>query len=272
MAQKLLKQEPITAADISRYVDSQDDFALELSIYRLVKGYGLRATLGGSYTDRVTGKNRQFDVRAFVDVGVNVEIQLAIECKCLKKNCPLVISRVPRPAEEAFHSVIRSPGMYPLGTANYYQSNPTNTIVKSTFYPPESPVGKSTAQIGIFGDGAFSSADAAVHDKWGQALASAEDLVISLMARPAAKATLLPILVVSDETLWVVDYALDGTRLGDPQKVEQAEIYIGQKVSLTGAEYIFSHLNVFTKSGISEFLRKISTDKAFQKLLTANDV
>jgi hypothetical protein len=55
---------PDTAADLKEYLASADDFAFEREIYSVAKGLGFQVQHAGLYTDPVTGKPRQFDVRA----------------------------------------------------------------------------------------------------------------------------------------------------------------------------------------------------------------
>ena len=78
----------ITAADIGEYLESTDDFAFEREVYSVAKGLGFQAQHAALYADPVTGKPRQFDVRAAISLGQN-EVALAIECKSLTEDFPL---------------------------------------------------------------------------------------------------------------------------------------------------------------------------------------
>lgn len=97
----------ITADHISEYLDKRDDFDLELFAYRALQEHGWLAQLGGSYTDAVSGKARQLDVRGRQGFRHNRDLLAAVECKSLTPEFPLVVSRVPRPADEAYHDVIK---------------------------------------------------------------------------------------------------------------------------------------------------------------------
>jgi len=98
----------ITEADIQKYLDDRDDFDLELFAFRTLKANGWFAELGGTYVDPVLGKPRQYDVRARIrfSQGIERELYLAVECKSLTKENPLVVSCVPRPIRESLHDVI----------------------------------------------------------------------------------------------------------------------------------------------------------------------
>src|ERR1700722_12346696 len=98
----------IKGEDIGQYLSDRDDFDLELFAYRTLKAHGWFAELGGTYADPVLGKPRQYDVRARIrfSQGIERELYLAVECKSLTKENPLVVSRVPRPIRESLHDVI----------------------------------------------------------------------------------------------------------------------------------------------------------------------
>src|SRR5580700_9207711 len=91
----------ITAADISDYLASADDFAFEREVYSVAKGLGFHTQHAALYIDPVTGKPRQFDVRASIAPGQN-KVALAIECKSLTMDFPLLVSCVPRETNESF--------------------------------------------------------------------------------------------------------------------------------------------------------------------------
>src|SRR5262245_61782347 len=106
MAKNLLEQ-AIAANDISKYLVDQDDFNLELRCLDACRRNNLLTAHGGTYTDPVTGKPRQFDLRASKTVD-HYKIQLAVECKNLKPFFPLVVSQVPRQRHESFFEVVMS--------------------------------------------------------------------------------------------------------------------------------------------------------------------
>jgi hypothetical protein len=58
------RESSVEATDLIEYLTSQDDFDLELFVYRTAKEAGLEVSHGGSYEDPVTNKARQYDIRA----------------------------------------------------------------------------------------------------------------------------------------------------------------------------------------------------------------
>ena len=105
MAKKKRPDHVITADDLKEYLSERDDFALELDVYHKAKEAGFTAVHGGTYTDPVTKKTRQFDVRAAFERGL-YRLDLAIECKSIQTTYPLLLSRIPRASAESFHQFI----------------------------------------------------------------------------------------------------------------------------------------------------------------------
>src|ERR1700684_4333987 len=95
----------LTAADLSEYLATADDFAFEREVYHVAHRLGFETEHAALYSDPVTGKQRQFDVRASHTLEDN-KIALAIECKGLTTDYPLLISCVPRSRSEAYHEVL----------------------------------------------------------------------------------------------------------------------------------------------------------------------
>jgi hypothetical protein len=264
-----LRDGPITAKDLAEYLETQDDFALELHIYSQAKALGYNVAHGGTYIDPVTKKARQFDVRAsFSSIeGKPQRIDLAIECKCLKPSFPLLLTRIPRSETESFHQVIWSHKRntsLPVYSSKDYT---TPAFLKGTrsFYKPGQYVGKSTSQVGRTEKGDVTSGDAEVFEKWSQALASAHGLVAAAGRANELKkqdnyfCCVLPILVVSDNTLWAADYSEDGVLQAGPVSVDEATIFVGHEYDI-GIKCMLSHLHVYTKRGIDSFLANLAQE------------
>ncbi len=269
---KRISKHEISAADIADYLAKRDDFSLELYVYNLAKRIGLNATHGGSYVDQVSGKKRQYDIRASCSKD-SFRIDFAIECKSLRTSNPLLLSRIARSSDESFHQFIFSHKPRKINYVIHPAGLPQDVATVSganSLYPPGELVGKSTAQVGKNSEGEFLSSDGEVYDKWSQALASANDLVIKAVNRYKESpggvccTLILPVLVVSDETLWVADYSDDGELLADPQKVDEAQLYVGHEYCQPRlVTYVASHLHVCTKSGILKLFERAVHGEAF---------
>lgn len=260
-----LDPKPINKSDLMDYVMSADDFRFEIDVFRSCVRSDRFAEHGGTYQDPVTGKDRQFDIRMKLVRG-SCMLRLAVECKNLKPNYPLLISRLPRRREEAYHEAIR------VGreTSFSYTFPPAHTV-----YHKGELVGKSTTQVGR-NNNDFFAGDADVYDKWSQALASSLDLLWLAAHEPEAKegefvtTVVLPVLVVANDTLWAVDYSLEGELREEPHQLNDCTIYIGKKHSFNTSRYRLehrlSHLHVFTKNGFDAFLKRIAREDDWEEI------
>jgi hypothetical protein len=260
-----IRDEAISAEDLAEYLATQgDDFDLELYVYREAKACGLTATHGGTYEDPVTKKTRQYDVRAY-KVGNNCRVDLAIECKSLKPSFPLLLSRVPRAAEESFHELVYA---YEAPAGAFIVGLLPGTALRisgaASIYPRGDYVAKNTAQVGRNEKGELISTDSEVFDKWSQALASAHELVLAARYHNDTYKSkefvtlVLPMLVVPDGTLWAADYSEDGVLQTKPHQVSEARLFVGREYSTKlSSVTTISHMHISTRTNIAAFLRGI---------------
>lgn len=262
----------ITAKDISECLLAEDDFSLELQVFRACKERGFTASHSGTYEDPVTKKTRQYDIRAskelrYVNGVDNMRVQLAVECKNLRPYFPLVVQRVPRGSNESYHDIVvcAAPN---LGSVRI--------IHHDGLYQANQLVGKATAQVGRLASGDFTTGDAEVFDKWSQAVSSARELIVE-SARPGNKqfcwTVIIPILVIADGTLWTVDYSHDGTP-SEPKQAKECTIYIDKKdyfhlPGLLPFSCRLTHLHIFTFSEFISFLDTMGSAQYLEKLFPA---
>lgn len=278
-----LLPESITKEDITSYLDSSSDFQFEMEIFQCCVKHELDSKHGGSYTDPVTGVSRQFDIRAARTnsfyAGLQTTLNLAIECKNLRPNFPLLVSCVPRLREESYHHAILNGVKWsnkPDATGHGVHVTGINRetlkfgYMNGSIFQPEKPVGKSTVQVGKSNDGTktgwkFSCNDDDVHDGWSQAIASAYDLIASAYTadfstdQQPMTSVVFPVLVVPDGMLWVVEYSPEGKRKGEPSVTDECQYYLGKNFPNFHPinDYWLSHLLMFTKSGLDRFLSEL---------------
>jgi len=152
---KQLKAAAITSAELIEFLDTSSNFAFELRCLERLSELGFQCQHGGSYTDRVTNKARQFDIRAQRE-NDGLRILCAVECKHLSRSYPLLIMCVPRTADESFHEVVFSyhPDMMdkrqrtPFDLPKFYRKNCHAIRHPASDYGIGHPVGKSSAQVG----------------------------------------------------------------------------------------------------------------------------
>jgi hypothetical protein len=265
---------PMSGKDLRRYLDSQDDFAMELEAYRHALGFGFRATHAHLYDDAKTNKRRQYDVRASRD-NENRRIDLTIECKSLDPTYPLLIQRVPRPRDDGFHQIMQS-----RESINAYGNSkvPPNwrgaelfKISGTHMYDSQQQVGKSMKRIKAGGDGSFAASDSDVYEKYTQALTSMNQVVQSAAqklrpqhAAPGYARAFLPIVVVSDGALWVADYDASAKLISDPTQTDDTSFYLGWEYEIPHpqdpahpATFTISHLHIMTRSRLPQFLKEV---------------
>ncbi|KKK56891.1 hypothetical protein LCGC14_3059990, partial [marine sediment metagenome] len=211
-----LQDVTISEAELIEYLETSSDFAFELRCLQRLNDIGFRCRHGGSYTDPVTKKTRQFDMRA-EKAHEKLSVQCAIECKNLTESFPLLVMCVPRTKDESFHELIMS--YHPdLVKQSYPRASAFDTNCKSirvqhphSIYSAGALVGKSCVQVGKTLNGDICGNDAEVFEKWSQALASADDLA-DIASKKGEKqnnfhlAAVLPLLVVPNGKLWTVNY------------------------------------------------------------------
>lgn len=261
-----LKTAPVSAEDFNTYLASSSDFAFELRCCKELIRIGYRVEHGGSYTDPITGKPRQFDIRARLPANGR-HVLCAIECKNLKPSFPLLVLCTPRKAKESFHELVvcephRSEGEFQKFVGNEVPVLTSHTYrVKSnmTVYSEKDPVGKSLAQVGVSLDGSITANDVEVYEKWSQAVASADAL-----AKEAVRSSehgqhnvlslVLPILVVPNETLWQVVFDDEGSVVSSPKQCDRCQHFLNREVS---AGLTLSHLEIVTFNGLDQLLNGI---------------
>lgn len=181
---------------------------------------------------------------------------------------PLLISCVPRTGPEAYHQVLIADDV--MGPGQSFTR--VRTVPSKEHYGPYGPnggVGKSVRQIRreVKGpkSGQMVSGDD-VFDKWMQALASLSEMVDSGARQlRAGKKSLhqiafLPILVVSDQTIWVADYSPRGELRREPFQLDSIEYYLARKYPLEreGVALTITHLHIMTRTRIRAFLEEIA--------------
>ena len=266
MAKQIDQSHKVDKSDMLKYLETSSDFAFELHCMELLSNCGFKCRHGGLYTDPVTEKTRQFDLRVNRTEG-NRSVRCAIECKNLKLSFPLLISCVPRLENESFHGLLRT---FQSSTGNYSDAGRVRQQTLDSIYCPELPVGKSFAQVGrSTSNDEIIASDADVYDKWTQALASANDLICEAVQEVQqvqdghSYGLILPVLAVPDDTLWTVQFDVTGKRLTDPSQVERCSYFVGREYAFEqGAECSrlrISHVEFVTLSGLETLMREVSS-------------
>jgi hypothetical protein len=285
-----LRNNPIEKTDIEEYAENYSDFSFELKVLSELTRLGFTCQHSGVYEDPVTEKIREFDIKAYIRVGQDEynyqqlstedilprrstsskkivtikrehEIQLAVECKNLGNNYPLVVHCVPRERTESFLEVFYScyhtggiAPIFPTERAKIYR-----LTSRQNFYIEGELVAKSRAQVGRDNNG-IKSNDGEVFDKISQAINSAHDLVNDCYFKGEETQEyytyIIPVLVIPDGKLWQISYDRNGKSIGEPEQITAISHYIGQPWTVE-VTYTISHLEIVTLSGLENFVRKL---------------
>jgi hypothetical protein len=274
-----LKPDPIARCDLIEYLDDHSDFSFEIKTLNELIKLGFKCEHGGTYEDPATQKPREYDIRATRHIKGATHrtkdrlLRLAIECKNLRSNFPLLISCLPRRSEEAFHNL----------SISYPQTETTQSLVpkiaamisharlyrlKNTgsLYPVGESVGKSCDQVGRGMNNEISFGDSGIYDKWSQALSSAHDL-ISLIFYDGQRidkqvvSLVFPLVVVPNDRLWCVKYDVSGNRISD-----RCSFFVNRKYfySLPSGKktFVVSHLEFVTLNGLLELANYLCSENA----------
>jgi hypothetical protein len=103
---------------------------------------------------------RQFDIRGLLELGQINRVRLAVECKNIRENFPLVVLTVQRSVNESYHEFISShapiqqefsvPGVEVRKKAGIGEDKGERVRQRApaSIYPISAPIGKSCCQVG----------------------------------------------------------------------------------------------------------------------------
>lgn len=244
-----LKEDAITEKDMEEFVGSNSDFAFEMRVLAQLRALGFECEHSGTYCDPVTDKMRQFDIRATKHEG-NSTLALAVECKNLRPNNPLLLSAVPRTTPESFHDlIVRDPQKNSI-----IPQSVVSVRGRGSAYRPGEMVGKKTDQVGRREpSGTLVSNDEGTFEKLNQAVNSCRDLVHEYLRDPSLPLVraIVPLLVVPPGLLWQADYSADGNLKIKPRPVGHAGLFLNYAWSEdfgvdTKISYRLSHIDLAT--------------------------
>lgn len=281
----------MTAKEVKIVVESEDDFGHELRVGNIFATIQEKLSPltdgrsaanqtqvehlqhGGTYTDPVTSKPRQFDYRCRMFKGTpgqewSRHILMALECKNVDTDSPVVICGRHRTLDESFHDIIEVSEKTTIKRA----------FAGKSFYSTNAFVGKSIIRIKNNG-GKYSASresESEIYDKWSQALASSHGIAFgSIYGRdyvqlpPYSLAFVMPVVVVPDGALWMANYKDSGTLIGEPSQINQCAYYIEHKL-LLAMILVQTHIHFVTLKGLSELLNDLLTSETSWNKIFSN--
>ncbi len=266
-----LRSDQIMKSDLLEYLDSYSDFSFELAVLKMLRERNIECEHGGHYEDPVTNKSREFDIRATKTINNsqagNLRVRMAIECKNIRENFPILISCIPRHEQESHHQIalVSEPKQDSFIAIAGFQSRAKILNIRDShsLYKNNEPVGKSTVQVGRAIDNTISSNDSELYEKWGQCLSSATDLVNHVYwdghkNKETYLSAVFPFVVVPNGRLWMVTYDEDGNRVCDPTPIDRVSCYINKSYRMgantAGATMQLSHVEIVTFDGMTAFV------------------
>lgn len=254
-----IQDKPILEKDISEFLENEADFAFEMKVLHKLDQLELSCDHAGTYTDPVTQKKREYDIRARKKID-NCNLLLAVECKNIRANSPLLANCVKRRPAESFHELI------------YFKAEGSATPLlhfkrkriegNLSIYQPHEFVAKKIDQVGRANNGAMIGNDGSIFEKISQAASSAYGLIEeSTRIRETAVHSIIPILVIPDNTLWQVDYTETGKQIGKPRKASRCNFFIDQtwpvKYYNGEIDYTLSHLEITAISELENTVKEL---------------
>ncbi len=271
-----LKTDDIGVADLTQYLDENSDFSFELQVLKMLRESNIECEHGGFYEDSVTHKTREFDIRATKTIACS-RVRFAVECKNIRAHFPILISCVPRHEHESYHDIaLRTDNAqhrpYLALNVPFSHWHPLPMRAAHSLYPVDSPVGKSTAQVGRSADKSIHDNDSELFEKWTQCLSSAADLVKEVhwdgedAVSTIKQSAVLPFLVVPNGRLWSVNYDANGTRLAPPAPTDRCSYFV-DKVHNIGPASVnvkmsLTHVEFVTINGMRSFIDEYLSSSA----------
>lgn len=270
----------VTTASLKIAVQNEDDFGHEMRVRKILESaHWAEVSHGWTYLDPQEQKPRQFDLRLKVHHKAWERcIQLAVECKNLSPDAPLVISGTSRSVEESFHEYILSEnalnsgigGGRPGHNSGVRRSSSPNSVYVSGQFVGKSlmrfkPDPKDPAKLVR---GAVQESE--IYGRWSQALASANDLCkaaprYGLGPAPDRATTMtIPCVVVPDGTLWACFYDSDGNLKSDPVPRDEVHFFVNHAIEvnllLFDDKVALTHIHFLTVTGLKTFIEDLNAN------------
>lgn len=272
-----LKDKKIEKQDIEEYLSQYSDFSFEIKALQKLIKLGFECEHSGTYEDPITKKTRQFDIRATLIKDLTDKIQfrfcMAVECKNLRENFPLIVHCLPRTNVEAYQHLIwstyPSDFLHPILTYGMRLRLDDNSVYKEGDF-----VGKSCDQVGRSSsqNGEIVGYDSDVFEKISQSINSTFD-IIKKSHYAGDKETMvvsfvLPVLVVPNNRIWSICYDTSGNVVDGPKPIPHISYYIDKSWKFGGGNerverYFLSHMEIVEFDSIENMISKHQNEDRF---------
>lgn len=255
-----------SADDIDRALSLKADFSFEMQVLSFMEAirldrleHALRHS--GTYTDPVTGKKRQFDIRYHAEVA-GTRFHLAVECKNVSAATPWIVHTVPRRQEESFHEVLYFPDRRP-GTNLLVRPEIRRVTRAQSAYPVSGQVGKSIDHLHYSSQGELLLGDSEVFDRLTQSVQSLRDLVLSGYDQGSVDSSwhvFVPVVVIPRGSLWLAPYDATGQRTAPTLQADRVAFFLDQAwpCSAVTSNYTVSHVELVTTQGLRGLVAELA--------------
>jgi len=278
-----LTENNITKKNIKEYLDKYSDFSFEIKVLNKINSLGFSCNHSGTYEDPITKKTREFDIRANkvekLSTDVIFTICLAVECKNISNEYPLLFHCLSRTEDEAYQDLVWSEYYRPSSVSSLPLSNLYTEYAKKitlskedSVYKMGELVGKSCDQIGRKKNNEIFASDSSVFDKISQSINSSFDIFhwshyeCTTNNNMKYISIIIPILVVPKNTIWYVLYDDLGSQIKGPENIERIPYFvnkhwkIGEGKNESPNYYYISHIEVVELDSL-EYLLDLHTEK-----------
>lgn len=264
-----LSETKIEKKDIEEYLNNYSDFSFEIKALKKLTDLKFTCQHGGTYQDPITGKAREFDIRAVKSYPLEEKkiyrMCLSAECKNITDNFPLVVHCTPRTETECYQDLVWS-HRNELGV--HIDPNPVTLAGSRSGYEFGDPVGKSCDQVGRrVSDSDLTFNDGDIFEKISQAINSSYDLVKESQitsSKMIVVSSIVPVLVIPKNRLWRLCYDDSGKVTDGPSLVSWVSYYIGKNWSIAvpsayGAytrDFRISHLEIIELDSLDSLAKR----------------
>jgi len=263
-----LKKDAISLADIDQFCAGYSDFAFELKVASKAEQNGLQVTHGGTYNDPITSITREYDLRGhrYSETSkFRSQALLAIECKNLRANFPLLVHCVKRDSRRSYQNAVFTPSVMTQSQPATFSRNQQIVLrERNGLYLTGEQVGLSVDQVGkAEHNNCFVNNDERSYSRILQAVNSSYDLISDAMVankRFDVVSLIFPVLVIPDDMLFVIDY--DSSFKPNPSRsAEWVSLYTGSIWNVQGHGYYMdfqiSHIDIVTIGKLGFYLNQI---------------
>lgn len=252
-------RKPPSIGAISAFLAKTSDFSFEMKMKQILTSIDDEMSFSGSYTDPVSGKQRQYDFQCRVArADTDTLVIFCVEAKNIKIEKPVVVHQTKRLPRECFSNYILGQGS--AGGTSFAGPTIKRIMNNTQLISADAFVGRSFDQFGEPGK------EEHLYDKFSQATNHAGSLLRSdrkLFQMRQKAIVLVPVVAIPNNALWVIDYDETGRTVQEPRLEPMTPYYIGSDWECeyrppSRLKYCIGHTFICTEGKLAELLNELS--------------